>query len=58
MTKSGMKVGFIGLGIMGAPMALNLMKAGHMMFVQTRSKVPAELVDGGATLCTSAEEVA
>jgi 2-hydroxy-3-oxopropionate reductase len=58
MTKSGMKVGFIGLGIMGAPMALNLMKAGHMMFVQTRSKVPTDLVDGGATLCTSAEEVA
>ena len=58
MTKSGMKVGFIGLGIMGAPMALNLLKAGHIMFVQTRSKTPIELVEGGATLCTSAEEVA
>jgi 2-hydroxy-3-oxopropionate reductase len=58
MTKSGMKIGFIGLGIMGAPMALNLLKAGHMMFVQTRSNVPLELVEGGATLCTSAEEVA
>ena len=58
MTKSGLKVGFIGLGIMGAPMALNLLKAGHMMFVQTRSKLPQDLVDGGATVCTSAEEVA
>ena len=58
MTKSGMKIGFIGLGIMGAPMALNLLKAGHMMFVQTRSKLPQDLVEGGATVCTSAEEVA
>ena len=58
MTKSGMKVGFIGLGIMGAPMAFNLLKAGHILFVQTRSKTPIELVEGGATLCTSAEEVA
>jgi 2-hydroxy-3-oxopropionate reductase len=47
MSKSGQKIGFIGLGVMGAPMALNLLKAGHIMFVQTRSKVPAELVEGG-----------
>ena len=58
MTKSGQKIGFIGLGIMGAPMALNLLKAGHVLFVQTRSKTPIELVEGGATVCTSAEEVA
>ena len=58
MTKSGMKIGFIGLGIMGAPMALNLLKAGHMMFVQTRSKLPHDLVEGGATVCTTAEGVA
>ena len=58
MTKSGQKIGFIGLGIMGAPMALNLLKAGHILFVQTRSKPPIELVEGGATVCTSAEEVA
>jgi 2-hydroxy-3-oxopropionate reductase len=43
---------------MGAPMALNLLKAGHILFVQTRSKTPIELVEGGATVCTSAEEVA
>ena len=58
MTKGGQKIGFIGLGIMGAPMALNLLKAGHILFVQTRSKTPLELVEGGATVCTSAEEVA
>ena len=58
MTKSGLKVGFVGLGIMGAPMALNLLKAGHVLFVHTRSKVPLALAEGGATLCTSSEEVA
>jgi 2-hydroxy-3-oxopropionate reductase len=58
MTKSGLKLGFIGLGIMGAPMALNLLKVGHTLFVNTRSKVPAELADGGATLCTTAQGVA
>jgi 2-hydroxy-3-oxopropionate reductase len=58
MTKSGLKLGFIGMGIMGAPMALNLLKAGHTLFVHTRSKVPAELADGGATLCTTAKGVA
>ena len=58
MSKSGLKVGFIGLGIMGAPMAQNLLKAGHVLFVHTRSKVPLALAEGGATLCTSSEEVA
>ena len=38
-----MKLGFIGLGIMGTPMAQNLLNAGHEMFVRTRSKVPAAL---------------
>jgi 2-hydroxy-3-oxopropionate reductase len=58
MTKSGLKLGFIGLGIMGAPMAGHLLKAGHVLFVNTRSKVPAELAESGATLCTSAQGVA
>lgn len=58
MTKSGTKVGFIGLGIMGAPMALNLIKAGHQLFVASRSKIPAELAEAGATVCTNATEVA
>lgn len=58
MTKSGMKIGFIGLGIMGAPMAGHLLNAGHVLFVHTRSKVPQALADGGATLCTTAQGVA
>jgi 2-hydroxy-3-oxopropionate reductase len=58
MTKSGMKIGFIGLGVMGAPMAGHLLAAGHTLFVQTRSQVPPALVDGGATVCTTARGVA
>ena len=51
-----MKIGFIGLGIMGAPMAQHLLAAGHEMFVRTRSKVPAAL--GGATRCATSADVA
>jgi len=51
-----MKLGFIGLGIMGAPMALNLLNDGHELFVTTRSKVPESL--GAATACAHAQEVA
>ncbi len=58
MTKSGLKLGFVGLGIMGTPMALNLIKGGHVLFVNTRSKVPQELVDAGATVCTTPAGVA
>ncbi len=58
MTKSGLKLGFIGLGIMGAPMAGHLLNAGHVLFVQTRSKVPQALADGGVTICTTAQGVA
>jgi len=53
-----MKVGFIGLGIMGAPMAANLQKGGHELFVHTRRKAPAELLQGGATECRSPKETA
>jgi 2-hydroxy-3-oxopropionate reductase len=58
MTKSGLKIGFIGLGIMGAPMAMHLLQAGHMLFVNTIGKVPPELADSGATICTTARGVA
>lgn len=51
-----MKLGFIGLGIMGAPMAQHLLAAGHDMFVRTRSKVPAGLQ--GATVCATNADVA
>ena len=53
-----MNLGFIGLGIMGAPMAGHLRAAGHQLFVTTRRKVPAALLDAGAVACASAAEVA
>jgi 2-hydroxy-3-oxopropionate reductase len=53
-----MKVGFIGLGIMGRPMALNLKKGGHELFLHSRSGVPEELSGDGGTACGSAREVA
>ena len=45
-----MKIGFIGLGIMGRPMALNLLKAGYDLVVTSRTKNAAvkELCDAGA----------
>jgi 2-hydroxy-3-oxopropionate reductase len=52
------KLGFIGLGIMGAPMAAQLIKAGHEVFLNTRSKVPADLLTDQAAACNSAKEVA
>ncbi|WP_395056895.1 2-hydroxy-3-oxopropionate reductase [Polaromonas sp.] len=52
------KLGFIGLGIMGAPMAGHLANAGHEVFLTTRSKVPADLLTGKAVACASAQEVA
>jgi 2-hydroxy-3-oxopropionate reductase len=53
-----MKLGFIGLGIMGAPMAGHLLAAGHEVFAQTRSGVPQALRDAGAHACATATEVA
>ncbi|MCP4330180.1 MAG: 2-hydroxy-3-oxopropionate reductase [Alphaproteobacteria bacterium] len=54
-----MKIGFVGLGIMGAPMAGHLQAAGHELFVIRHSApVPAEIADGGATECASHREVA
>ena len=52
-------IGFIGLGVMGKPMAKNLIKAGHRVVVHNRSR-PAvdELVAAGATAAGSAAEVA
>ena len=58
MTFTALKVGFIGLGTMGAPMALNLRRAGHTLFVASRSKIPAAFAEEGATVCTNAAEVA
>jgi 2-hydroxy-3-oxopropionate reductase len=52
-------IGFIGLGIMGSPMALNLQKGGHHLFLHSRSGVKEKaLLDGGGTECASPAEVA
>ena len=52
-------IGFIGLGIMGKPMALNLIKAGYSLVVQSRSRKPVdELVAAGATAAATPAEVA
>ena len=53
------KIGYIGLGIMGASIARNLMKAGHELVVHNRSqKIVGELVLEGAKAATSPREVA
>jgi len=52
------KVGFIGLGIMGAPMAGHLIAGGHALFLYSRRPPKAELIDKGAVACASAKEVA
>lgn len=44
------KIGFIGLGIMGKPMARHLLKAGHPLFILSSSAASAELKAEGATL--------
>jgi 2-hydroxy-3-oxopropionate reductase len=51
-------VGFIGLGIMGRPMAENLIAAGHALVLHSRSGVPEALTAAGGTACGSAKEVA
>jgi 2-hydroxy-3-oxopropionate reductase len=54
-----MKIGFIGLGIMGRPMAGHLQAAGHhLALVQHRSALPQQLLDRGAQVCGSSREVA
>ena len=58
MTQAILDLGFVGLGIMGAPMAGHLLKAGHRVFVHTRSKVPEALLAAGAVACPNARSVA
>jgi 2-hydroxy-3-oxopropionate reductase len=53
------RIGFIGLGIMGKPMSLNLLKAGHMLTVHDLNQDAVEtLVAAGATAVRSPKEVA
>ncbi|MFP5338513.1 MAG: 2-hydroxy-3-oxopropionate reductase [Gammaproteobacteria bacterium] len=53
------KIGFIGTGIMGKPMAINLQKAGHQIFLsQHHDQAPAELTEAGAIGLANPQEVA
>ncbi|MDO9244425.1 MAG: NAD(P)-binding domain-containing protein, partial [Rhodocyclaceae bacterium] len=53
-----MKVGFIGLGIMGKPMAQHLINGGHTVYLFSRSGVTQDLIDAGGKSCTTAKDVA
>jgi 2-hydroxy-3-oxopropionate reductase len=53
-----LNIGFVGLGIMGAPMAGHLIKAGHQLFVYTLGKLPKEIAESGATQCLNGRGVA
>jgi 2-hydroxy-3-oxopropionate reductase len=53
-----MDLGFVGLGIMGRPMAANLIKGGHRLHLHSRSGVPEELLRAGGTACRGGREVA
>jgi len=52
------KLGFIGIGIMGAPMAGHLLDAGHKVAVNDINPIPQELLDKGAQEVSSAKEAA
>ena len=53
------RIGFVGLGIMGRPMALNLRKAGHELWVHARRAESMQpLSEAGAKACASPQEVA
>jgi len=53
-----MNVGFVGLGIMGRPMAGHLAAAGHKLFLHSHGPIPSELTAGGGVACVSGREVA
>ncbi|MGH7047101.1 MAG: 2-hydroxy-3-oxopropionate reductase [Stellaceae bacterium] len=53
-----MKIGFVGLGIMGRPMALNLIKGGHELFVHDKFTMPQDVPAAGATVCDGSRAVA
>ena len=52
------KVGFVGLGIMGTPMAEHLIKAGHEVFLFSIPSIPESLVQAGGKARASGKDVA
>ncbi len=57
-TPQPLKIGFVGLGIMGTPMAGHLIAAGHQLFVFTLGKMPETIAGSRATQCVTARGVA
>ena len=53
-----MNIGFIGLGIMGTPMALHLVDAGHALYVHTHGALPEAIAASSAKPCANAAQVA
>lgn len=51
-------IGFIGLGIMGAPMAGHLIAGGHTVFTYTHGDTPRALIEAGTKVCANGAEVA
>jgi 2-hydroxy-3-oxopropionate reductase len=58
MTTTSLNIGFVGLGIMGAPMARHLIDAGHQLFVYSHGKLHPSIADTNAIACASSTEVA
>ncbi len=58
MITQSTKIGFIGLGIMGTPMATHLIDAGYHLFVYTLGKLPEHLIEKHVTICLSSQGVA
>src|SRR5260370_27934550 len=53
-----MKIGFVGLGIMGHPMALNVIRGGPEFFVYGKRRLPADVREAGATVCDALKAIA
>ena len=53
-----MKIGFVGLGIMGTPMADHLIKGGHELFLYSIPSIPSSLIQAGGKACASGKEAA
>ena len=58
MTSNALKIGFIGLGTMGSPMAEHLIKAGHQLYVYTLGKMPEAIATSSATQGITSKGVA
>ena len=51
-------IGFIGLGIMGTPMAGHLVSNGHTLYTYSQTPIPSSLIEAGANVCANSADVA